>query len=97
MVTFQIYYSFFYVKRIINNTVSRSSSASASNSQSSSSSFMPKKVLSAPIQQAFALAAAKSVTVKTKAAKLPPSVKNGHSVPLATALETAAAPYSVKI
>jgi hypothetical protein len=58
---------------------------------------MPKKVLSSPIQQAFALAATKSVAVKTKAAKLPPFVKNGHSVPLATALKTAAAPDSVKI
>ena len=55
---------------------------------------MPKKVLSSPIQQAFALAATKSVAVKTKAAKLPPF---GHSVPLATALKTAAAPDSVKV
>ena len=60
---------------------------------------MTKKVLGSPtIQQAFAVAAAKSVPVKTKAAKLPPSVKNGHSVPLATALKTAAAaPDSLNI
>jgi len=51
--------------------MSLSSSANASNLQSSSSSFIPKKVLSSPLQQAFAqAAAAKSVAVKTKAARL---------------------------
>jgi len=82
----------------LKNSNSISSSTTDSNSRPSSSSSLPQKVLSSPLRQAFAVAAAKSAAVKQKAAKLPALLMNGTTVvPLATTLKTAVAQDSVNM
>ena len=82
----------------LKNSKSISSSATDSNLRSSSSSSLPQKVLSSPLRQAFAVAAAKSAAVKQKAAKLPALLMNGTTVvPLATTLKSAVVQDSVNM
>ena len=71
---------------------STSSSGTETKSKSSSSSSLPQRVSSSPLREAFALAAAKSAT-----ARIPAHLAKQHTMPLATALKTAAALDSLQI
>ena len=71
---------------------STSSSGTEPKSKSSSSSSLPQRVSSSPLREAFALAAAKSAT-----ARIPAHLTKQHTMPLATALKTAAALDSLQI
>ena len=66
-------------------------------SSPSTSSSLPQRVSSFPLREAFALAVAKSASVKKKTARIPAHLTKEHTMPLATALKTSAALDSVQI
>ena len=66
-------------------------------SKSIASSSVPQRILSSPLREAFALAAAKSAAVKKEAARIPAVLTKHNTMPLATALKNAAALDSLQI
>jgi hypothetical protein len=81
----------------VNKPKSFSSSGTDMKLKSSTSSSLPQRSSSSPLREAFALAVAKSASVKKTTARIPAHLTKELAMPLATELKTFAALNSSQI